>query len=284
MSSYRPESTTTASQYYQETAESYARNSRNEEIQTVMTERALELLALPREEGVTPLILDLGCGSGLSSATLNENGCIFIGMDLSSEMLTEGLEREVQVGGDFIQADMGLNATRAFKPGCFDGCVSISALQWLLQGEDSVKKLKSLFLGLHGILANGARAVFQFYPDPNYAESQIEKITAIAMKCGFGGGLVIDFPNSSKARKYYLVLSGSMRGFQGSNSASIAEEATQNQKTVKIASVNSLRKVKKGGPISKKEKVTAMKERQRRQGREVRKDTKYTGRERRGKF
>lgn len=31
-------------------------------------------------------------------------------------------------------------------------------------------------------------------------------ITSAAMRAGFSGGLVVDFPNSAKAKKYYLVL------------------------------------------------------------------------------
>jgi len=31
-------------------------------------------------------------------------------------------------------------------------------------------------------------------------------ITKAAMKAGFSGGLVVDYPNSSKAKKLYLVL------------------------------------------------------------------------------
>lgn len=31
-------------------------------------------------------------------------------------------------------------------------------------------------------------------------------ITAQAMKAGFQGGLVVDYPNSTKAKKYFLVL------------------------------------------------------------------------------
>ena len=49
----------------------------------------------------------------------------------------------------------------------------------------------------------GARAVFQFYPENS---SQIEMITSQSMKAGFTGGLVVDFPNSAKAKKYFLVL------------------------------------------------------------------------------
>ena len=31
-------------------------------------------------------------------------------------------------------------------------------------------------------------------------------ITQQSMKAGFSGGLVVDFPNSAKAKKFYLVL------------------------------------------------------------------------------
>lgn len=31
-------------------------------------------------------------------------------------------------------------------------------------------------------------------------------VTSQAMKAGFFGGLVVDYPNSSKAKKYFLVL------------------------------------------------------------------------------
>ena len=49
----------------------------------------------------------------------------------------------------------------------------------------------------------GARAVFQFYPENS---AQVEMITAQAMKSGFTGGLVVDYPNSTKAKKMFLVL------------------------------------------------------------------------------
>ena len=33
---------------------------------------------------------------------------------------------------------------------------------------------------------------------------QLELITAQAMKAGFTGGLVVDYPNSTKAKKYFF--------------------------------------------------------------------------------
>lgn len=50
--------------------------------------------------------------------------------------------------------------------------------------------------------SHGSRAVLQFYPENS---SQAEFITSQALKSGFTGGLVVDYPNT-KAKKFFLVL------------------------------------------------------------------------------
>jgi 18S rRNA (guanine1575-N7)-methyltransferase len=40
--------------------------------------------------------------------------------------------------------------------------------------------------------------VFQFYPD---SPEQMELVTQYALRAGFTGGLVIDYPNSTRAKK-----------------------------------------------------------------------------------
>jgi 18S rRNA (guanine1575-N7)-methyltransferase len=52
-------------------------------------------------------------------------------------------------------------------------------------------------------LRNPSRAVFQFYPS---SDDQVQLITSSAQKAGFGGGLVVDYPNSNKAKKVFLCL------------------------------------------------------------------------------
>lgn len=64
-------------------------------------------------------------------------------------------------------------------------------------------RLTRFFTTLHSALRNPSRAVFQFYPS---SDDQIQLITSTAQKAGFGGGLVIDYPNSNKARKVFLCL------------------------------------------------------------------------------
>ncbi len=61
------------------------RSSRIIEIQSRMSERALELLALP--DGEPKYILDIGCGSGLSGDVIEEHGHMWVGVDISPSML-----------------------------------------------------------------------------------------------------------------------------------------------------------------------------------------------------
>ena len=91
-------------------------------IQTQLTLRALEILAIPRHK--QKLLLDIGCGSGISGNVLGTKGHMWIGMDISRAMLSVAAEREVE--GDVIHTDMGHGF--GFRAGTFDGAISISAL------------------------------------------------------------------------------------------------------------------------------------------------------------
>ncbi|KAL3182724.1 hypothetical protein MRX96_045858 [Rhipicephalus microplus] len=200
--------------YNEEEAEKYTSNSRIMEIQTAMSERAVELLALPDDE--TCLILDLGCGSGLSGDVLEEQGHVWVGVDISRAMLNVAQEREA--AGDMLLGDLG---------------------QGLCFRAGGIRRL-------YACLGRGRRAVFQFYPEN---ADQVELLTQQAMRAGFTGGLVVDYPNSTKAKKMFLVL---FTAWQGPEERSCLD--------------------------------SRKKERRRRQGKETRPDSKYTGRRRCGKF
>ena len=74
----RPEHSAPPEIFYNEAeAKKYTENSRMIAIQTKLTERAVELLALP-DDGTPKLLLDLGCGSGLSGEALTEQGHIWV--------------------------------------------------------------------------------------------------------------------------------------------------------------------------------------------------------------
>ncbi|XP_066919415.1 18S rRNA (guanine-N(7))-methyltransferase-like [Clytia hemisphaerica] len=197
MSSKRPELKAPPEVFYNDVeARKYTSNTRMIEIQNQMTLRALELLALPEDEPC--FLLDIGCGSGLSGEVLTEQGHYWVGFDISSSMLDIAKEREVE--GDLLELDAGMGVP--FRPGTFDGCISISALQWLCNVDkkwhNPVKRLHSFFTTLYTSLKRGGKAIFQFYPD---SPSQVELITSQAMRSGFSGGVVVDYPNSTRAKK-----------------------------------------------------------------------------------
>ena len=97
-----------------------------------MTERAIELLEIDNAE--TSLLLDIGCGSGISGEVLTELGFSWLGLDISAPMLHKAKTFN-EVEEDLVLADMG--AGLPFVPGVFDGAVSISAIQWLCHSNRS---------------------------------------------------------------------------------------------------------------------------------------------------
>lgn len=257
----------------------YATSSRMIEIQTTMAERALELILLPDHPC---LLLDVGCGSGISGEAITEAGHMWVGYDISASMLNIATEREVD--GDLVLCDAGQGLR--LRPGTFDGAISISALQWLCNIDRKCHvpfhRLKAFFTNLYNCLRKGARAALQFYPED---AGQVEMITAAAMKCGFGGGLVVDYPHSTKAKKHFLVL---YAGHSGDMPTVIPEglqdEVDEHMQTVRAEGRERERRTGRKGAATLKDKILKKKEHQRKQGLGVRKDTKYTARPRRNKF
>lgn len=130
-----------------------------------------------------------------------------IGLDISADMLDVAVERETE--GDLLLGDLGQGLP--LRPHSFDGAISISAVQWLCNadrtGADPRARMKAFFTTLYRCLSRGARAVLQLYPN---GPEQAEMITAAALRVGFGGGLVVDFPNSTRAKKHFLVRSSAL--------------------------------------------------------------------------
>ncbi|KAM6546621.1 hypothetical protein CsatB_027357 [Cannabis sativa] len=174
--------------YDDKEARKYTSSSRIIKIQADLTERALELLALPKD-GLPRLLLDIDVA----------------------------LEREVE--GDLLLADMGQGL--GFRSGLIDGAISISAIQWLCNADKSSHNPK---LRLE-CFARGARAVFQVYFE---SVEQRLLIFKSALEAGFIGSLVIDFPHSSKRKKEYLVLTCSppVPKRKGDNSSENEENQT----------------------------------------------------------
>ena len=193
--------------------------------------------------------------------------CLFVGV---------ALEREVE--GDLLLSDIGNGIP--FRPGSFDACISVSVLQWLFNAESSNtsshRRLSRFFATLYSALKRGGKAVLQFYPE---TEGQSATVMAEAKRAGFGGGIVVDYPDSKKARKYYLCL---VAGFTDSNTFStpqgLTDEAIDQRSTKR-------RKADKRKQETRKEFIVRKKELYRKRGKEgVPYDSKYSGRKRRTQF
>ncbi|PAV58394.1 hypothetical protein WR25_23935 [Diploscapter pachys] len=285
MATRRPEHSGPPELYYNEDeASRYASNSHIVAIQSEMAERAIELLALPEDK--PSFLLDIGCGTGISGDAISATGHYFVGLDISMSMLRiASQDADETCNGDFIHSDMGQGVP--FRPGTFDGAISISAIQWLCHANSSnqnpKKRLHHFFQTLYGCLGRGTRAVLQFYPEN---ESQSDLIMAQAQRAGFNGGLVVDYPNSTKARKVYLVLMTG--GIAQLPKALTGEEVEEEERTsVDVVGrrnfVTGNRREKKPSKGSKAW-VEAKRLRQIKQGRDVRHESKYSGRKRKPKF
>jgi len=296
-------------------------------VQREITERAIELLRLPPSSDKASLVLDVGCGSGLSGKVLEEQGHVWIGCDVSRDMLdvaNERIERKMDMvkhsrvkqgdekmedsddgngdddvddqasdeddntsglasNGDLMHHDMGTGLP--FRPATFDACISISAIQWLCysnaKGQIPKKRLMRFFSSLYQVLRRGARAVLQFYPE---TAEQAVLISECAANVGFAGGIVVDYPNSTKAKKHYLVLTFD-RAYKPPQG--LADGALMAQGSVRVdrnTHASGKRNGKKKGGGKTKDWIVHKKEGQRKKGKIVRPDTKYTGRKRRDKF
>lgn len=278
----RPEDNLPPDLFYNDVeSRKYTTSSRIRSIQASMTLRALELLDLHEPS----FILDVGCGSGLSGEILSNvdetdgGPHTWVGMDVSSSMLAQALEKDVE--GDMLLADIGQGVP--FRPGTFDAAISISAIQWLCNAETSdvspEGRLKRFFDGLYASLRRGGKAVCQFYPKNAQQRSLISNA---AIKAGFGAGILEDDPETKNV-KLYLVLTvggGDVTGTVGRMQNVDVQDARGREKQKRgedFGRGDSHKKGSKAWIMRKKGQMEA-------KGKVVKPNSKYTGRKRKITF
>jgi 18S rRNA (guanine1575-N7)-methyltransferase len=229
------------------------------------------------------MILDIGCGSGLSGEIISsievEDGGphIWVGMDISASMLDIALQRDVE--GDLILADIGQGIP--FRPGSFDAAISISAIQWLCNADSSevspIGRLSRFFNGLYASLKRGGRAICQFYPKN---EQQRSMISSAAIKAGFGAGILEDDPGTKNSKVYLVLTVG------GSNSEGNGGDITRLVHGLEGVDIMDSRRRPRGNGIKKGSKawIISKKEKTERKGKVVKASSRYTGRSRGPKF
>lgn len=181
-------------------AERYTKVAKDTRVQHELASECLALLRLT-ERGA--LLLDVGCGGGLSSECVVQEGHFCVACDVNPEMIAQNSPERSAAGAvaiDMFASDMrdGVAARR----GMFDGVISVSALQWICS---DLVGLQRFFAGLHRSLRAGARACLQFYP----TREQARLAVSVARSAGFGRSgcdLVLSMPHATRARKHFLVL------------------------------------------------------------------------------
>lgn len=129
------------------------------------------------------------------------------------DAVTAAGHEAVPVSGDATAQKVGGTGPddASVQPGSCDGAVSVVALQSLLvaDGADLKKALAPFFRSLLAALRPSGMAVLHFFPQ---SPSQTQTVAQAAAHAGFGGGIVVDYPHSARARRMYLVLSAGAGG------------------------------------------------------------------------
>ncbi|KAI5192152.1 18S rRNA (guanine1575-N7)-methyltransferase [Nematocida minor] len=263
----RPESLGAKVYYTGETAEKYDSSSSLNNIQSRLTERCLDILGNPKDS----FVLDIGCGSGISTEHILDNNNYVVGIDISMKMLDLAKERigsltynEVPANKycDFAAVDIG--AGLPFKSATFDYAVSVSVLQWLAVQKESKKLLNAFFYTLYDVLKTKGMAVLQYYPE---SDKQMEAIVKCASKYGFTGGTLVENQDSKKKRKTYLILE--MPGAKGeSNHVPATREKSK------------YKKVTANKDLELRDWIIRKKQKRMERGFDVPRTSKFTGRKR----
>lgn len=191
-----------ASLYYSEkTARAYTTTS-NEGIQHDMTSHALDMILCVNDVEPT-MMLDVGCGSGLSLKTIRTRfkRTVVIGLDVSPAMLNLAKDRESQ--DHLVLA----SASKAFPfcDGVYDSVISISAIQWLCVGDtvQATQRLSVFFQSLFRVLTSEGRAILQVYPQ---TLQQTELLVECARNNSFKAEFLMDYPHKVSAKKWFLAI------------------------------------------------------------------------------
>jgi len=191
--------------------------------------------------------------------------------------------RKGTFAGDTICNDMGLGLP--FKAGTFDGCISISALQWLCNSDKTdqvpIKRIHRFFVSLYACMARGSRCVFQFYPENT---QQMELLTTSALKSGFTGGVLVDYPNSAKAKKYFLVLFAGMIPGQAMQLPQALTDEPHDTIPFEHERKRTRKTKEPKNKVKSKEWIQAKNERRKKQGKASAYQSKFSGRQRKPKF
>ena len=159
------------------------------------------------ETGDSPLILDLGCGTGFSSDVLIQNGFRVIGIDILNDMLLKAREKKkiskIYNSLELILADINNLPIKSNK---IDNIISISSYNFILYGIDNfggkVKLLNDTAKYINKILKKKGRVVIEFYPKD---EKELKMFNKSFINNSFEGYMVKGNPNQKSGQTFLLL-------------------------------------------------------------------------------
>lgn len=158
---FLPENTVNPEIFYQnQKIRELVSSNRSINIQTNLSLRGLSLLGVPDQR--KPLILiDIGCGTGLTQNVLNFKKFFSIGVDIMFNMVKISSKKKNKVF-DFILLDL-TKFILPIKKGKIDFMISISAFQWFKK-SDLYQLSKRTIIKFWRKLKKNGRSMVQFYP------------------------------------------------------------------------------------------------------------------------
>ncbi|MFX1365861.1 MAG: class I SAM-dependent methyltransferase [Promethearchaeota archaeon] len=155
----------------------------------------------------SPLILDLGCGTGFSSEILIQNGFRVIGIDISEDMILKARQKKkiLKIYNDLelILADINHLPFRRNK---IDHIISISSYNFITYGLENYgekfKLLNDTAQKLHEILQKNGRIVIEFYPKD---ERELKMFNKSFINNNFEGYMVKSNPNQKSGQTFLLL-------------------------------------------------------------------------------
>ncbi|CAI9726192.1 18S rRNA (guanine1575-N7)-methyltransferase [Octopus vulgaris] len=185
--------------YTPQLALSFNNNTRQLDIQYSILRKIFEIISLIYHKSPL-LLLDIGCGTGVSTESFTSNNCHFIGTDISMSMLSMAVKKKSLKSCDYLQLDHSYRLP--FRPNCFDVVISTSFLQWLLVTKDSKCILGRFYSFVSHILKPNGHFLLQFYPR-NISDIQLALTLSVEV---FRGALFSCRPHPKRGLKLFLFL------------------------------------------------------------------------------
>jgi len=155
----------------------------------------------------SPLMLDLGCGTGFSSDILIQNGFRVIGIDILNDMLLKAREKK-RISKNYNDLELILADINnlPIKSNKIDHIISISSYNFITYGIENfgekVKLLNDTAKYLYKILKKKGRIVIELYPKD---DRELKMFNKSFINNNFEGYMVKSNPNQKSGQTFLLL-------------------------------------------------------------------------------